>query len=255
MISVVHFEWQGKPATLAMISDITERKDAEKALREAEARYRDIFENAPVAIFRATPAGRFIVVNPTYAAMAGFASPRDMIEGITDIAAQMYVNPAVRDAYKREVARHGAVRDFEARLKRRAGGTFWASMTSRVVRDETGAIVFYDGFLTDVTTRKQAEEALRQARDTLEVQVAARNLDLQKANERLLELDRQRATFLSSASHELRTPLTSVLGFAKLARRTFCRHFNPWPGNRRSSRPSPGSSSKIWPSSSRRESG
>lgn len=227
MASAVYFEWDGQPASLAMLSDITERKNAERALRQAEARYRDIFENAPVAIFRATPKGRFIVVNPTYAAMAGFGSAREMVEGITDIAAQMYVDPAEREVYKRQLAERGAVRDFEARLKRRDGGMFWASMTSRVVRDETGEIASYDGFLTDVTTRKQAEEALRQARDTLEAQVAARTVALKRANERLMELDRQRATFLSSASHELRTPLTSVLGFAKLARRTFSRHFEP----------------------------
>jgi PAS domain S-box-containing protein len=202
-------------------------EEKQEALRETEARYRDIFENAPVAIFRATPAGRFVVINPTYAAMAGYPSPEAMIEGITDIATQMYDNPEDREVYKRLLAEHGSVRDFEARLRRRDGGIFWASMTSRTVRDAAGAIAYYDGFLTDVTERKRAEEALRQAHDTLEVQVAARTVALREANERLLELDRQRASFLSSASHELRTPLTSVLGFAKLAARTFSRHFLP----------------------------
>lgn len=227
MISLVPFEWDGQPATLAMLTDITQRKLAEEALRETEARYRDIFENAPVAIFRATPAGRFVVVNPAYAAMAGFSSPQAMIEGITDIAAQMYDNPDDREVYKRLLDEHGAVRDFEARLKRHGGGIFWASMTSRTVRDATGAVISYDGFLADVTERKEAVEALRLARDTLELQVRARTMALSEANERLVDLDRQRASFLSSASHELRTPLTSVLGFAKLAGRTFRRHFLP----------------------------
>ncbi|MDQ7831137.1 MAG: PAS domain S-box protein [Desulfovibrionaceae bacterium] len=225
MISVVIFEWNGRSAELVMVSDITDRKNAEQALRQAEARYRDIFESAPVAIFRSTPGGRFLVVNPSYAAIAGYESPEAMIQGVTDIANQMYAEPAERDRYKDMLARHGSVRDFEARLRRRDGSEFWASMTSRAVRDDAGSVVSYDGFLVDVTERKQAEEALRQARDTLEIQVAARTLALRQANERLLELDRQRAAFLSSASHELRTPLTSVLGFAKLARRTFLRHF------------------------------
>ena len=57
-------------------------EEKQEALRETEARYRDIFENAPVAIFRATPAGRFVVINPTYAAMAGYPSPEAMIEGL-----------------------------------------------------------------------------------------------------------------------------------------------------------------------------
>lgn len=227
MVSVVIFEWNGRSAELVMASDITDRKNAEQALRQAEARYRDIFESAPVAIFRATPEGRFLVVNPKYAAIAGYESPEAMVQGVTDIATQMYVEPAQRDRYKDMLARHGSVRDFEVRLKHQDGSEFWASMTSRAVRDAYGNIVSYDGFLVDVTERKQAEEALRQARDDLEIQVATRTLALRQANERLLELDRQRATFLSSASHELRTPLTSVLGFAKLARRTFLRHFAP----------------------------
>lgn len=210
--------------SIASLVDITDMK-------QAEARYRDIFENAPVAIFRATPEGRFLVVNPCYAAMAGFDSPEAMLAGVTDIAAQMYVEPAQREVYKRQLSEHGAVRNFEARLKRRDGSEFWASMTSRAVRDEAGRIVSYDGFLVDVTERKAAEEALKQARDTLELQVAARTLALRQANTRLVELDQQRASFLSSASHELRTPLTSVLGFAKLARRTFSRHFEPLAGS------------------------
>jgi len=227
MVSVVIFEWNGRSAELVMASDITDRKNAEQALRQAEARYRDIFESAPVAIFRATPEGRFLVVNPKYAAIAGYESPEAMVQGVTDIATQMYVEPAQRDRYKDMLARHGSVRDFEVRLKHQDGSEFWVSMTSRAVRDAYENIVSYDGFLVDVTERKQAEEALRQARDDLEIQVATRTLALRRANERLLELDRQRASFLSSASHELRTPLTSVLGFAKLARRTFVRHFAP----------------------------
>ncbi len=209
--------------SIASLVDITDMK-------QAEERYRDIFENAPVAIFRATPEGRFLVVNPCYAGMAGFDSPEAMVAGVTDIAAQMYVDPAQREVYKRQLSEHDAVRDFEARLKRGDGSEFWASMTSRAIRDEVGRIVSYDGFLVDVTERKAAEEALKQARDTLELQVAARTLALRQANTRLVELDQQRASFLSSASHELRTPLTSVLGFAKLARRTFARYFHPLAG-------------------------
>jgi len=79
----------------------------------------------------------------------------------------------------------------------------------------------------EIVERQRVQADLRQARDNLERQVTERTRELQDANTRLLELDRQKSIFLSSASHELRTPLTSVLGFSKLIERTFRRYFEP----------------------------
>jgi PAS domain S-box-containing protein len=145
------------------ISDISAVKAAAEQTAEAERRYRAIFENAPVAIFQATPAGRFIQVNPTYAQIAGFASPAQMVAEITDIATQMYVHPPVRDQYKSLLAEQGYVHNFEALLKRRDGSTFWASMNTRCIRDERDRILSYDGFLVDVTEQKALEAQLQQA--------------------------------------------------------------------------------------------
>lgn len=77
----------------------------------------------------------------------------------------------------------------------------------------------------DVTSRKDVEAAGEQLREQLEQLVAERTKELRQANARLLELDRLKTSFLSSASHELRTPLTSILGFAKLTGKMFRRHF------------------------------
>jgi len=225
MTSITRIDLWGAPASLSMLSDITERKRTEVALREAERRYRDLFENAPVAIFQALPEGRFTTVNPEYARIVGYDGPEEMCAGITDIAGQMYVDPADRTRYSELLKTQGAVSNFETQLKRCDGSRFWASMNSRAIRDENGEVVAFDGFLTDVSERKAAEEALRKAHEDLEVQVADRTKELQQANERLRELDRQKSAFVSNASHELRTPLTSVLGFAKLVQRTFQKHF------------------------------
>ncbi|MEW5772280.1 MAG: ATP-binding protein [Thermodesulfobacteriota bacterium] len=81
--------------------------------------------------------------------------------------------------------------------------------------------------LANAYDRLRSEEQLRRAHDQLERKVEERTRELTEANRRLLEADEIKSAFLSSASHELRTPLTSVLGFAKLAGRSFGRHFLP----------------------------
>ena len=83
----------GSMSKMAMIQDITERKEMEEALRRAEEDYRGIFENAVEGIFRSRPDGRLICVNPAFAKIFGYHSPEEVLASITDIAHQIYVNP------------------------------------------------------------------------------------------------------------------------------------------------------------------
>jgi two-component system, cell cycle sensor histidine kinase and response regulator CckA len=142
--------------------DITGRKLAEDALRESEQKYREIFENAPVGIFQTTPQGRFLSANPEYARMAGYSTPSEMIARISNISAELYVRPEERKRYKELLQQHGQVRDYAVELRRRDGSTFWVSMNAKALKIRDGSIV-YDGFLTDVTERVRAEQALRNA--------------------------------------------------------------------------------------------
>jgi PAS domain S-box-containing protein len=153
----------GKPLrSVGTVQDVTERRQAEEALRESEKKYRKIFETAPVGIFQNTPQGRFLSVNPEFARMAGYASPSEMIEQVSDIATQLYVRPAERDRYTELLQRNGQVKHYEIEFKRNDGSTFWASFNTKALRNPDGSIV-YDGFLTDVTERVRAEQALRNA--------------------------------------------------------------------------------------------
>ncbi len=223
---IVERDAQGRPIRMVGThTDITARKQAETRLKEAERRYREIFENAPVAIFQAIPEGRFLAVNPAYARIAGYGSPREMIDQVHDIARQLYHDPEERQEYLRLLREHGKVEAFEAQLRRKDGTLFWASMDTRAVRDEAGNLVSLDGFLRDVTAHKQLEEERRRIHEHLEQQVVMRTRELKQANERLVELDKLKTSFLSSASHELRTPLTSIIGFAKISLKTFQKHF------------------------------
>ena len=128
----------------------------------------DILMNAPIGIFISTPEGRFLYANPTMAKMYGFSSPDELIHSVTDIGTQWYLHPEDRIDFQRRLARDGEIVNYEYQVRRRDGSVFWVSTTARAVRDNTGKIIEYQGYSTDITERKQAEEELRYQKRLLE---------------------------------------------------------------------------------------
>ena len=145
---------------IAIKQDITAREQIERALRQAEEKYRAIFEDAVVGIFRSTPGGRYIDVNPAMARMLGYDSPHEMIVSITDISRQVYVDPTRRVELKRLLGEQGTVKNFEHAVYRKDGSKMWFSANMRVV-SENGAVVGYEGTNEDITDRKVAEEQVQ----------------------------------------------------------------------------------------------
>lgn len=145
----------GTMSKMAMIQDVTAHKLTEQALKEAEAKYRSIYENAVIGIFQSTPSGRLLSVNPALARMHGYDSPDEMISGIMNLRHQIFVDPRQREEFKRQVAEVGIIRGQEYQVYRQDGSKFWIAVDARAVRDETGAIIYYEGFIQDITDRKQ----------------------------------------------------------------------------------------------------
>lgn len=148
-------------ATIAQGQDISERKQAEDALRESEDRYRQIFEHATEGIFQSTMEGTLRNINPAFARMYGYDSTEQMKEVVTDIAAQVYYDPADREEIKRLLVQEGIILGMDVRFKRRDGSPLWVNLDAHLVRDEEGNIVCLEGTTTDVSVRKKAEERLR----------------------------------------------------------------------------------------------
>ena len=140
--------------------DVTERRQTREALEKREEEYRELFENAPVGIFQTTPEGRLISVNSEYARIFGYETPAEMMSLIKDISKDLYVQPKDRERYKELLRKQDHVRNFEVRLKRRNDEIFWVSISTRV-KHGPGNKVIYDGFLTDITERKLADEELK----------------------------------------------------------------------------------------------
>ena len=146
-----------------IVRDTSERKRAEESLRQAEERYRSIFENAQEGIFRSTPDGKIIMSNPALAKIYRYESPEELMTSITDLASQHYVNPEDRRELKEVIKEHGVIKGYEAQHYRKDGSIIWVSMTMHAVRDEKGQIMYYDGITEDITNHKQAVERTRKA--------------------------------------------------------------------------------------------
>ncbi len=145
--------------------EMAERQRAEDALRESEERFRGIFDNAVEGIFQSTPEGRFLSVNPAMAQMCGYATPEEMIDNVTDIATQHYVNPPDRELLKQALSEMGHVSSWEHLMFRKDGSRIWVSLNARVVRDSLGYILHYQGTCQDITRRREAEEALKDSEE------------------------------------------------------------------------------------------
>lgn len=122
----------------------------------------DILEKAPIGIFTSTPDGRFLSANPAMARLYGYDSPHELVTAATDISAQIYGDPAVRAAFLHRLATEDSVLGFESLHKRKDGTTFWTSESVHVVRDTSGGSRYIQGFVADISARKQTEQSMRE---------------------------------------------------------------------------------------------
>jgi PAS domain S-box-containing protein len=145
----------GSMSKMAMIQDVTAQKQTEQAYKEAEAKYRSIFENAVIGIFQSTPDGRLLSVNPRLAQLHGYDSPEEMITGVMDLGHQIFVDPQQLIEFRRELEETGVIRGREYQVYRKDGSTFWVSVAARAIRDENGSVSYYEGFIQDITAQKK----------------------------------------------------------------------------------------------------
>jgi PAS domain S-box-containing protein len=156
-VSAVRDITQSKEAQEALREIDNEQKRTQAALEQAEEKYRGIFENATEGIFQSSPDGRFIAANPAMARIFGYDSADELINDRRDIASQHYVDPRQRMIFEELINEKGVVRGFELQAYRKDGSIIWTSEHVRAVRDETGAVLYYEGIVEEVTQRKQVE--------------------------------------------------------------------------------------------------
>lgn len=142
------------------IQNISERLHAEQSLREAETRFRSIFENSIEGIFQTTPSGQYLIVNPALARMYGYSSPEHLTSALNNIQQQLYVLPSRRDDFMRLMTENGSVKNFESQVYRLDGSIIWISESARMVHDDSGNLLYYEGSVEDISDRKSYEQKI-----------------------------------------------------------------------------------------------
>jgi PAS domain S-box-containing protein len=142
--------------TIHVLKDITDR-------REAERRYRELFDTIQEGLFFSTPEGRFIEVNDALVRMLGYDSREDLLQ--VDIGSQLYTVADMRADFTSAIERAGVLRNYEESLRRKDGSIIYTLQNAFAVRDAQGQIVQYRGLLLDITELKNFQSELQRQRD------------------------------------------------------------------------------------------
>jgi diguanylate cyclase (GGDEF)-like protein/PAS domain S-box-containing protein len=191
------YDAEGRPVAMeGIIQDISSRESTYRALRNAERRYRSLFDNAIEGIFRTSPDGRYLDANPALARIYGFDSPLELMNTLSDISAQLYVDPGRRQAFIETIQRNGSVTGFESQVRRHDGRLIWISENARAVHDEFGRLVCYEGTVEDVTELREYKERIeRQARYDDLTGLANRSLLRERLQEAIRQAEAARNRF------------------------------------------------------------
>ncbi|MFI5093941.1 MAG: PAS domain S-box protein [Candidatus Acidiferrum sp.] len=153
---------KGEPEKLVIVNrDVSERKKAEEVLRRLETGFRSVVEDAPYGIYRANTAGRFLQVNPALQKMLGYDSTEELLR--RDLPSEIFLHS---DEYKRLtelLARAEEIKDLEMEWKRKDGTPITVHCSGRRVKDENGALAYFEAFAEDVTEKRILERQLRMA--------------------------------------------------------------------------------------------
>jgi len=140
--------------------DITQQRQAEQSLKQNEAKYRHLFENAPVGIFRTTASGNVLDVNPEMARIVGFDTPEETVAYYSNMALQLYVDSARRAEFVRQIQEFGYAENFEYQAYCRDGKKIWIAMSARISEYLSADEFIIEGFALEITRRKQYEQEL-----------------------------------------------------------------------------------------------
>ncbi|MFA7419147.1 MAG: PAS domain S-box protein [Melioribacteraceae bacterium] len=144
---------------LGVFTDITERKHAERALLESEERFRSIYENATIGIYRTNPEGEIEMANPALIKMLGYDSFEDIAK--CNLTSEGFGIGSLSSEFQSHIHRNGIERGIESVWHKKDGTIIYVRESARIVYDREDNPVYYDGIVEDITERKNAEKEIR----------------------------------------------------------------------------------------------
>lgn len=151
--------YQGRNARVTALRDVTERRQAEEALRASEKRYRSTVDFSPIGIYRVDVEGTILSANLAFARLLGYDDAGQVL-GLS-MARDVFADPEERARLRARYESAGQTPRLELRFKRRDGTHFWAEALAYVVKNAGGGPLYFEGFVQDIGARRAAEEALK----------------------------------------------------------------------------------------------
>lgn len=181
-----------------IVEDISEKIEAEHALRRSEERYRSLHSNVPVGVFRSTPNGKMLSANPAFLKMLKLSSEKEIL---SQSILNFYSDPNQRKIFIQRLKKEGKINGFEVRLKRVDKTEFWGSISATRVVDKKGEFIHIDGIVEDISQRKNAVKEKR------------------KLERQLRQAQKMEAigTLAGGIAHDFNNILSAIIGFTELA--------------------------------------
>ncbi|MCP3922901.1 MAG: PAS domain S-box protein [Desulfobacterales bacterium] len=193
LLTGARFKVKGTLCVVGVGLNISKRLQVEKSLKESEKKYRDLFNEAPIGLYRSTFDGKIISFNSTAAKIFGYNETDEDIYKVS--MGDLYVNPKLRDEFLDKLNSKGKVFDSEILLRKKNGDKFWGLISAVLQKNKKDNIHYYDGFIYDITETKRLKDQLLQAQKMEAI-----------------------GTLAGGIAHDFNNILGAIFGYAQLAK-------------------------------------